>query len=72
MIFLSEANAFLQISCIGLFVANRAYLCLKHLSGRKYSFLKVTQFSQGISVPHAPASKTDGFLQEIQVFFQLS
>jgi hypothetical protein len=35
---------------------------LKHLSGRKCSFHKLTQFSQGNSALDAPASYIDGFL----------
>jgi hypothetical protein len=35
---------------------------LKSLSCRKYSFQKLTQFSEGNNVLDAPASNTNGFL----------
>jgi hypothetical protein len=47
---------------------------LKNLNSRKYSFQKLTQFSQGNNVLDAPAFIKDGlvFFVEIHVFFQLS
>jgi hypothetical protein len=38
----------------------------------KYSFEKLTQFSQGNKVLDALSFNTDGFLREIHVFHQLS
>jgi hypothetical protein len=51
---------------------SRAYLHLKHLSFRKYSFQKLTEFSKWNNVLHSHASSTDGFLWEILVILQLS
>jgi hypothetical protein len=45
---------------------------LKHLRCKKYSVLKLTQFSQGNNVLHALASNTDGFLLRDTCVFQLS
>jgi hypothetical protein len=45
---------------------------LKYLSCRMYSFQKLIQFFQENNVLDAPASNTDGFLQEIHLFHQLS
>jgi hypothetical protein len=44
---------------------------LKTMNRRKYSFLKLTQFSQVNNVLHAAASKIDGFIGEMHVFFQV-
>jgi hypothetical protein len=41
------------------FWSNRDHLILKHLSCRKYSFHKLTLFSQGNNALAAPASNTD-------------
>jgi hypothetical protein len=45
---------------------------LKTLSCGKYSFKKLTQFSQGNDVIGGAASKTDVFFGEIHVFPHLS
>jgi hypothetical protein len=42
---------------------------LKTMIRRKYSFLKLTQFSQVNNVLHAAASNLDGFIGEMHVFF---
>jgi hypothetical protein len=42
--------------------AKRAYLYLETMMFKKYSFEKLTQFSQGSNVLDAPVSNTDGFL----------
>jgi hypothetical protein len=39
---------------------------------QEYSFQKLTPLSQGINVLDASATNTDGFLQEIHLFHQLS
>jgi hypothetical protein len=41
---------------------NVCFSPLKTLIGRQYSFVKVTQFSQGNNVLAGPASNLDGFL----------
>jgi hypothetical protein len=45
---------------------------LKQTSGRKYSFQKLTQLSQGTNVLDASASNTYGFLSRDTVFLKLS
>jgi hypothetical protein len=62
MVFFKEIYDFLHRTSTGLFGANIAISILKHLSCRKYSFEKLTQFSQGKNVPDVPASNTYGFL----------
>jgi hypothetical protein len=52
----------LQPSWIGLFGANRAISTLKCLSLKKYSFQKLTKFSQWNNVLGAPASNIHGLL----------
>jgi hypothetical protein len=44
----------------------------KNLSCRKYYLQRLTQFTQGHNVLDAAASNTDGVLEEIHVFLQLS
>jgi hypothetical protein len=44
------------------FGANRAYFHLENIIIRKYSFKKVTQFSQGNNALSFPASNIEGFL----------
>jgi hypothetical protein len=41
---------------------------LKHLSGRKYSFDKITQSSEGNNVLPDPVSNQDGFLSRDTCF----
>jgi hypothetical protein len=41
---------------------NEPFSSLKILICGKYSFQKLTQFSQGYNVPDVPACNTDGFL----------
>jgi hypothetical protein len=68
-----EIHVFLQVSWIDLIGANKDYLHLKHLSCRKYSFQKLTEFSQKNNVLDAPASKTHScFWRDICVLFHLS
>jgi hypothetical protein len=69
MVFFGENHVFLQLS------AEYAYLCqrelistLKNLSCRRYSFQKLTQFSQGNNVLDFPASNTDGSLESYMSF----
>jgi hypothetical protein len=52
----------LQLSWLWLFAANRDYLQLEHESWRKYSFQKLTQFSQLNNMLDVPAANTDSFL----------
>jgi hypothetical protein len=51
---------------------NESVSTRKQLSLSKYSFQKLTQFSQGNNVLDAPTSHTHDFLQEIHVFLQHS
>jgi hypothetical protein len=53
---------FLQLDLIGLFLANTAYLHLEYMIHRKYSFQKITQFSQGNRALDVSASNLHGFL----------
>jgi hypothetical protein len=56
MVFFGEIHVFPQLSRNGPFVAKRAYHQLKHLSCRKYSFQKETQFSKANYVLYASAN----------------
>jgi hypothetical protein len=51
---------------------NEHFSTLKTMIGSKYSFQKLTHFSQGSNLVDAAASKTDVFFGEIYVFLQLS
>jgi hypothetical protein len=53
---------FLQLSSIGLFEKNEPFPTLKTTFSTKYSFQKLTQFSQGDNVLDAADSNVDGFL----------
>jgi hypothetical protein len=53
---------FFQLSWIGLFGANRAYLHLETPKLQENSFKKLTQLSQGSNVLNAPHSNTEGAL----------
>jgi hypothetical protein len=44
-------------------ILNKVSLPLENLDGRQYSYIKVTQFSQGNNVLDTPASNFDGFLR---------
>jgi hypothetical protein len=52
---------FLQLSRIGPFGTNWAFLPLENLIGRHHYFQKLTQFSQGNNVLDAPLSNIGGF-----------
>jgi hypothetical protein len=54
---------------IRLFVSKTAYLHLEIPSCRKFSFQKLTQFSQGNNVLDVAASNTDAFLWRDTCFF---
>jgi hypothetical protein len=71
MIFYREIHLFLQLSWIGLFWAKTAYHHLETPKLQKYSFQKLTKYSQGNNVLHASDSNTHGFLQEIHIFCPL-
>jgi hypothetical protein len=62
MVFFGEIHMFLQLSSIGLFIEIEPISTLKHLICRKYSFQKLTQFSQENNVLDATVSNIDGFL----------
>jgi hypothetical protein len=50
---------------------NVIFYPLNSLIGRKYSFQKLTQFSQRKNVLRGPASNIDDFLSQMHVFLQL-
>jgi hypothetical protein len=62
MVLFGEIHVFLQLSWFLLFGANRVYFPLEIPACRKYSFEKLTQFSQGNHVLDAPASNPNGSL----------
>jgi hypothetical protein len=62
MVFFGEIHVFLHLSWIGLFESNRAYFLVKHLSCRKYSLQKLSQFSQRNNVLDSTASNIEGFI----------
>jgi hypothetical protein len=61
-IFFGEIQVFLQLSWIVLLGANRAYVHLETQSCSKYSFQKLTQFSQENNALDATSYYTNGFL----------
>jgi hypothetical protein len=61
VVFFQDNHVFLQISWIALFGTKRTYLYLEKPSCRKYSFQKLTKFSQGINVLDVPHSNIDAF-----------
>jgi hypothetical protein len=68
----STLHVFHQLSWIGLYGTNEPSSCLKILICRKYSFQKLTQWSQGNNVLDATDSNIDVFFGELYVFLQLS
>jgi hypothetical protein len=56
---------FLPLSWIGLFGTKRAFLYLETPTLRKYSFQKLTQFSQGNKVLDASPSNIDDFILRV-------
>jgi hypothetical protein len=68
MVSFGETHVFLQLSFIGLFGGNKTNPGLKHLSCRKYSFQKLTEFSQVNKVQDDPDSNIRGFFGDIHVF----
>jgi hypothetical protein len=62
MLFFREAHVFLKICWIGLFGTKWVSFHLEKSKCRKYSFQKLTEFSQGNQVLDAPASNTDNIL----------
>jgi hypothetical protein len=59
---LSEDLCFFKLAELVYLEKTEPISTLKHLSRRKYSFQKLTQFFQGINVLDAPASNIDDFL----------
>jgi hypothetical protein len=62
MIFFQEIHVFLQLSSICLFGKKRAHIHLEKPTFRRYSFQKLTQFSQGNNVLDVLASTIHVFL----------
>jgi hypothetical protein len=62
MVFFGEIHVFLQLTKIFLFGTRKPIPSLKNLSCRRYSFQKLTEFSQGNNVLYGEANTIDGFL----------
>jgi hypothetical protein len=62
MVFFQDIHVFLQLAEQAYLEQREPISSLNNLSSRKYSFHKLTQFSQGKNVLGAYASNTDGFL----------
>jgi hypothetical protein len=57
-----ETHEFLHLCWIGLFWANRAYLCLETSMLQEVFFSKTKSMHTCINVQDAPVTNTDGFL----------
>jgi hypothetical protein len=62
MYFFEEIHVVLQLRKIFLFTTRKPIYSLKNLASRRYSFQKVTEFSQGNKVLYAEAYNIDGYL----------
>jgi hypothetical protein len=72
MVFFQEIHVYFQLIRISLFGIKWTFLHLENLICRKYSFQKLTQFSQGNNVLDSPPSNIHGFFGEIHVVLQLN
>jgi hypothetical protein len=68
IVLLHKINVFLHFIWRGYFSWSEWFSHFKTLSDHKYSFHKLTQFSQGNKVLEPPASNIDGFLIRDKVF----
>jgi hypothetical protein len=71
-IFLSRDTSVILISWIGLFGQNELFSTLKTLFFRKYSFQKLTNFSQKNNMLDSEASNQRVFFGEIHEFLKVS
>ena len=72
VVLLGEVHMFLELSWIGLFGANIAYVHLETPQLQEVFLSKSNTILTGIQCAVAPASNMNGFLSEIHVFLQLS
>jgi hypothetical protein len=72
MVVFGELHVFLQLSEYAYLEQNEPFSTWNTIICRKYSYQKLTQFSQGNHVLDAHASNTDGFLSRDTSFLQLS
>jgi hypothetical protein len=72
-VFLLRNKCVSSLSLLGFFFfkQNELFSTLKILICKKYSYKKLTQFSQGNNMPNAAAPNIIVFFGEIQVFLQL-
>jgi hypothetical protein len=62
MVFFGEIHVLLELSCIYLFGAKRAYVHLESPKWQEVFLSNRTKFSQGNNVLDAPSCNTHGFL----------
>jgi hypothetical protein len=72
IVFLGDIYVFLQLSWIGLFEANRAYLLLETPMFQEVFLSKLNRLSQGNNMQHISVSNKVFLFAVIQVFLQLS